>query len=632
MSSSFVKWVEGARIFARPRAVNATSCAGLGQDFSSCRSSAAGRCNIPESATLSGDACVCSTLDKYVAKFSECVLDTPYSTCIDPNNDQIMADWSSGHCTKTPNKSTPVSTPKDKSTPKDNSTPPPAPNSTPDPPPRSTPKPEPSSPKASGPPSTLKPAPSSKPEPSSNPSPAEQSEEPKSEEQTSEEPSKAPEKTFSSVPQPSFVPVTIAPRVSALTTGAVSSISSTHAPVPKWSGSGNLLQGYCATPEYTILDGPTAYWAPVIGCVGGKNDCCPFDVVPTSQGATATVTVPQTVTIQVPVSGATLQPTGGSGGFPVALSPAQATLDKCPDDYHSIGEGCCPSNYFPWSTAFGGQTPCYSTLPVAMTPPPIPDSLTGTPTDGGALQKPTSAIINVVYAMQYPVQPSSKPALTSNAKIGIGAGAGGAALIFGVLIWLLVWKHRVHKRDKAALESGSGFGPGLSSTRRSVNQMSRYSASNDGTGVEDWRRSVVNHPPPGAKTRFTEGSGPTLPNVGEPRNYPADWRPGQPTVSPPPAIYGRNPVGHGNRYPSPPIPEEYQELQAQQQGFTRYSGGSPVDRSELQSGEYFPPQELQGVPEGHEWGPGAYQETSHEQSWGQQPGRQRYYEAPAGRM
>ncbi|KAF2727975.1 hypothetical protein EJ04DRAFT_396813, partial [Polyplosphaeria fusca] len=102
---------------------------------------------------------------------------------------------------------------------------------------------------------------------------------------------------------------------------------------------GVLLQGYCATPEYTILDGPTAYWAPVVGCMGDRPDCCPFDIpVPTQVEALALSSGSATTS----TSGDNA-PTGGSGdGFPSALSPAQATLDACPDDYHSIANGCCP--------------------------------------------------------------------------------------------------------------------------------------------------------------------------------------------------------------------------------------------------------------------------------------------------
>lgn len=294
-------------------------------------------------------------------------------------------------------------------------------------------------------------------------------------------------------------------------------------------------------------------------------------------------------------------------------------------------------NYFPWSTAFGGQTPCYSTVPTAMTPPPIPDSLIAT---GTATANPTSAIVNVVYAMQYPVKAEPKPALTTNAKIGVGAGAGGAALVFGILIWLLIWKHRAHKRDKDALKSLSGMG----STRQSV------AASSAVGGVQEWRKNVPASP---NGSRFYEGletipePQPTLPNVGM-AQYPADWRPGQRTISPPlPGTFVHNGI------PSPPIPEGYSEADSQQTMVDRrYSnnntpgvgsdgGYSTANRSELQSGEYpFPRQELQGVPEEqHGWAQGSGQsgyQNGVGEPWRPQqavPGQQtRYYEAPAGRM
>lgn len=256
--------------------------------------------------------------------------------------------------------------------------------------------------------------------------------------------------------------------------------------------------------------------------------------------------------------------------------------------------------------------------------------------------------------MQYPVKPVSKPALTQNAKIGIGAGAGGAALVFGILLFLLLWKHKAHKRDKAALESLSGFGPGLSSTRQSV------AASSAVGGVKEWRQNVPTSP--AAQSRFHEGLEPTLPNVAA-AQYPADWRPGQhqrqrqSSMSPPiPAPYARNSI------PSPPIPEGYSEADSQHGILNnRYSNnntpgvasdGGYSSRSELQSGEYpFPRQELQGVPEegGQQWpvyqnapvGQQMYQAPQMSQMQPMQPmqpwsgvqgEQQRYYEAPAGRM
>jgi hypothetical protein len=78
--------------------------------------------------------------------------------------------------------------------------------------------------------------------------------------------------------------------------------------------------------------------------VGDKSDCCPFDVPASTVAPTAAGTVPATITITIPASaGASQQAVGASGGFPVAVDPAQATLGRCPDDYQSVGDGCCPS-------------------------------------------------------------------------------------------------------------------------------------------------------------------------------------------------------------------------------------------------------------------------------------------------
>lgn len=351
------------------------------------------------------------------------------------------------------------------------------------------------------------------------------------------------------------------------------------------------MQGYCATPEYTILDGPTVYWAPVVGCVGGKSDCCPFSVPASTVAPTAAGTVPATITITILASAeASQQAVGASGGFPIAVDPAQATLDRCPDDYQSVGDGCCPSNYLLWNTAFGGQTPCYSTLLNPLTPPPIPDSIISAIASSATSQKPISAIVNVVYAIKYPVKPPPKAGLATSAKIGIGAGAGGAALLFGLLISLLIWRHRVHKRDREALESLSGSGPGLSSARHSTvtaaaTARSRYSIPSK--EVAEWRQDV-------------------LPEVApQPvRQYPVDWTPSPGSGSPPP-LGGRNDfvqqqqllqqqAGLEPRFPSPPIPGPYpSQVELQGRPFPM------VSPTELQAGQDFQRQELQG----QQWAP-----------------------------
>jgi hypothetical protein len=103
-------------------------------------------------------------------------------------------------------------------------------------------------------------------------------------------------------------------------------------------------------------------------------------------------------------------------------------------------------DYFPWSTALGGQTPCYSKLSAAMTPPPIPATLIGRAVET-TFAKPTSAIINVVYAMQYPLKPKDS-GMATGTKIGIGAGTGIGVVILAVLLLLFARKHRAHKRDR----------------------------------------------------------------------------------------------------------------------------------------------------------------------------------------
>lgn len=237
--------------------------------------------------------------------------------------------------------------------------------------------------------------------------------------------------------------------------------------------------------------------------------------------------------------------------------------------------------------------------------------------------------------MQYPLKPA-KTGMATTTKIGIGAGAGSAVLIIGVLLWLFMRKHRAHKRDKAALES--------------------VTASSTVGDVKEWRKSVPGSPP-GTQSRFYEGLeiAPKMPNVSvvPAPAYAGDWRPGQQVVSTAmPHPYARHSVPNSissgglsdadsqtamldNRYSSVHSPHS--------PGVGSDGGYSNGNRSELQSGEYGFQyrQELPGVPEeqhaawanAHAHDQGQYQEPTQVQSYNPQPGigdRTRFYEAPAG--
>jgi hypothetical protein len=71
-----------------------------------------------------------------------------------------------------------------------------------------------------------------------------------------------------------------------------------------------------------------------------------------------------------------------------------------------------------------------------------------------SIGKPTSAVINIVYAIKFPVQPSSGLSTGTEVGIGVGAGLGGIAIV--VLSLLLVWRTRKHKKDLTAMQQREG--------------------------------------------------------------------------------------------------------------------------------------------------------------------------------
>lgn len=92
-------------------------------------------------------------------------------------------------------------------------------------------------------------------------------------------------------------------------------------------------------------------------------------------------------------------------------------------------------------------------------------------------QKPTSAIVNIVFAIQYPVQPATL-GLSTGAKAGIGAGAGVAGIAIVTPSLLLVWRTRKHKKDKAALTAIQATRLDLTGPSKSVmSSVSPYASS-----------------------------------------------------------------------------------------------------------------------------------------------------------
>lgn len=127
------------------------------------------------------------------------------------------------------------------------------------------------------------------------------------------------------VPAPQFQPVKIIPAASIPPTPA-------HAPIAigTVASAATFLQGYCSELAYTIIDGPTAVWMPVVGCISAKSDCCPTPPVSNAVGSEQ--------------SHAQDDARKGAGQFLSSELPRQGTLTGCPRDYHTIdGTACCPS-------------------------------------------------------------------------------------------------------------------------------------------------------------------------------------------------------------------------------------------------------------------------------------------------
>ncbi len=253
------------------------------------------------------------------------------------------------------------------------------------------------------------------------------------------------EDNFNPTSIPTVVPLSFATVHIVNHTGKVTQPTYTNTPL--YQGTGSLLDGACLSTEFTLLDvGSTVFYAPFVGCVSDRPDCCPYTVATT----TLSVTQDTTVTMTITASGASDQGQGQSiMAYP---QPAdQQIMQACASDYYSISGNCCPKSYFPFTRALAGATPCYSSLTEMAAVPTLTAGLAGEPTD---TSRPTSAVVNVVWAMSYPVQNSSSN-LSTGAIAGISIGAVGAiAAISGLSFWLWRVKRRNRKLEAAAPPAG----------------------------------------------------------------------------------------------------------------------------------------------------------------------------------
>ena len=117
-------------------------------------------------------------------------------------------------------------------------------------------------------------------------------------------------------------------------TGPVSQPDLTNTPL--YSGSGSILSGECSTTEFTLIDaGSTVFYAPFVGCVSDRPECCPW-------------TVALTTTVTVTTNGATSVVTSTPSenhqdvAYPFARESGQQALGACPADYYRISGSCCP--------------------------------------------------------------------------------------------------------------------------------------------------------------------------------------------------------------------------------------------------------------------------------------------------
>ncbi|KAK4115982.1 hypothetical protein N656DRAFT_841509 [Canariomyces notabilis] len=252
-------------------------------------------------------------------------------------------------------------------------------------------------------------------------------------------PTTPPAAVMTQLPQPSSVSLDLEP-VAVVTPSAPITEAPTPIVQPSFTDGGELLAGDCKSTSYTLVDGgDMVFYAAFVGCNADRPQCCPWNV---STGASQPDNSPALEVTDAP-PGRVAEP----GQFPIPADHAKANLERCPQDYYSVSGQCCPNGYYKFTRLVAYQTPCFSSFKERATPPQITAGLAANPKNSAL---PTSAVVNVAWAMGFNTSGDSNPPLSTGASIGIGVGAGVLAISIGVLAAFLIFRWRRNKKAKAA--------------------------------------------------------------------------------------------------------------------------------------------------------------------------------------
>ena len=120
-----------------------------------------------------------------------------------------------------------------------------------------------------------------------------------------------------------------------------------------------MLSGTCGQASFTLIEASNlVLYAPFIGCINDKPECCPWSQGVLSPVMQKTLTAGSfaskpTITSQAANATTSQSPSpvglgGGAGAYPAPATmsggvPGQLALDRCADDYSTVQGGCCPS-------------------------------------------------------------------------------------------------------------------------------------------------------------------------------------------------------------------------------------------------------------------------------------------------